>query len=96
MVNLKRTAAAFFTFWLFAFVCLMTMSMFFRCVGSMGRTLTQVMVPFGVIMIAYITYAGFVIPVSYMQPWLRWVGYINPIAYAFESLMINEVSISQD
>ena len=25
-----------------------------------------------------------------MHPWFRWIGYIDPVAYAFESLMINE------
>ena len=25
-----------------------------------------------------------------MHPWLRWFGYVNPVGYAFESLMINE------
>ena len=25
-----------------------------------------------------------------MHPWFRWIGYLDPVAYAFESLMINE------
>jgi ATP-binding cassette, subfamily G (WHITE), member 2, PDR len=25
-----------------------------------------------------------------MKPWFRWLNYIDPIGYAFESLMINE------
>jgi ABC-type multidrug transport system permease subunit len=25
-----------------------------------------------------------------MVPWFRWINYIDPIAYAFESLMVNE------
>ena len=91
LTNLRRTIGSFFIFWTFSFVCMMTMSMLFRCVGSLARTLNQVMVPFGVMMISFITYAGFVIPKLYMLSWLRWVVYFNPIAYAFESLMINEV-----
>lgn len=35
-------------------------------------------------------YTGFVIPLQAMVPWFRWISYINPLAYAFESLMINE------
>lgn len=27
-----------------------------------------------------------------MHPWFRWLNYVDPIAYAFESLMINEFS----
>ena len=33
---------------------------------------------------------GFVIPVDYMHGWARWINYINPTAYGFESLMVNE------
>lgn len=36
-------------------------------------------------------FTGFVLPIPNMPPWFRWFNYINPIAYAFESLMINEV-----
>jgi ATP-binding cassette subfamily G (WHITE) protein 2 (PDR) len=91
MANLRRTPEAFFTFLLFSFFCLLTMSMFFRSIGSLCRTYTQTFVPVGVIMFMCIIYTGFVIPPKYMQPWFRWFRYINPLAYAFESLMINEV-----
>ena len=37
-----------------------------------------------------ISAAGFVIPVNYMHGWARWINYINPTAYGFESLMVNE------
>lgn len=92
ITNLRRSASAFLVYWLFSFMCLMTMSMFFRCVGSIGRTFNQVMVPIGTSILLFIAYAGFVIPKSYMQAWLSWVRYLNPLAYTFESLMINEVS----
>lgn len=35
-------------------------------------------------------YTGFVISPAEMVSWFRWINYIDPIAYAFESLMINE------
>jgi ATP-binding cassette subfamily G (WHITE) protein 2 (PDR) len=91
LTNLRRTVGAFFTFYIFSVVCLVTMSMFFRMVGSLSRTMAQTMAPVAIFCVNYIIYAGFVIPPPYMHPWLRWVGYINPVGYAFESLMINEV-----
>jgi len=48
------------------------------------------MVPVGVLIMLAIIYTGFVIPIPYMEPWLAWFRYINPVAYAFESLMANE------
>lgn len=91
MTNLRRSASAFFIFYLFSFVCLVTMSMFFRMVGSLSRTLEQSMAPVAILILNFIIYAGFVIPKRFMLSWLGWIVHVNPIAYAFESLMINEV-----
>lgn len=30
-----------------------------------------------------------------MQGWLRWINYINPIAYAFEAIVANEFTSRQ-
>lgn len=90
MTNLRRTPSAFFTFLLFSFMCTMSMSMFFRCIGAMSRTLSQAMAPAAILILALIIYTGFTIPTVGMVVWFRWINYINPIAYAFESLMVNE------
>lgn len=91
LANLRRTPSAFFTFYLFAFASLITGSMLFRAIGAMSRTLTASIAPGAVFVLMLVIYTGFVIPVPDMHRWLRWIGYIDPVAYAFESLMINEV-----
>ena len=90
MTNLRRTPAAYFTFLLFTFTCSLAMSMIFRTIGATSRTISQAMAPSAIIMLGLVIYTGFVIPTRDMKGWFRWVGYINPIAYAFESLMVNE------
>ncbi|KAM0434008.1 hypothetical protein ACHAPT_003952 [Fusarium lateritium] len=35
-------------------------------------------------------FMSYLIPFSKMHPWFRWIFYLNPGAYAFESLMTNE------
>lgn len=92
MTNLRRTAGAFFTYMLFVFATVLTMSMFFRTVGSLSKTLDQTMVPCSMVIIVFSCYTGFIIPVKDMVPWLAWLRRLNPIAYAYESLMVNEVS----
>ncbi|OBT59744.1 hypothetical protein VE04_00230 [Pseudogymnoascus sp. 24MN13] len=92
MTNLKRTPGAFFTFILFGFSCVMAMSMFFRSIGSMARSLPEALGPAAVIILSLIIYTGFTIPTVDMHPWFRWINYIDPVAYAFESLMVNEFS----
>lgn len=90
MTNLRRTPEAFFTFYLFSFVLILTMSMLFRSIGALSRTLAGAMAPASVLILALVIYTGFTVPIRDMHPWFRWLNYIDPVAYAFESLMINE------
>lgn len=92
MTNLRRTASAFFTYLVFMFCIVLTMSMVFRTLASLSRTLEQTMAPASIVVLLCNVYTGFVIPVPYMKPWLSWFRRLNPMAYAYESLMINEVS----
>ena len=55
---------------------------------------TQAMAPASVFSLALVIYTGFTIPTKDMQPWFRWINYLNPVGYAFEAIMINEVQTS--
>ncbi|KAI9376334.1 ABC-2 type transporter-domain-containing protein [Aspergillus egyptiacus] len=90
MTNLRRDADAFFTFWIFSVVTTFTMSMIFRTMAACSRSLSQALVPAAVIMLGMVIYTGFTIPTRNMLGWSRWINYINPIAYSFESFMVNE------
>ena len=90
MTNLRREPGAFFFFLLNTFLVTLTMSMMFRTIASASRTLSQAMVPAALIILALVIFTGFVIPVNYMLDWCRWINYLDPLAYAFESLMVNE------
>lgn len=41
-------------------------------------------------MLALLVFTGFVVPIDYMLSWCRWISYVNPVAYGYESLMVNE------
>ncbi|VUC22208.1 unnamed protein product [Clonostachys rosea] len=90
MTNLRRTPGHFFVFLLFSFSCTLTMSMYFRCIAALSRTFPQAMAPASIFSLALVIYTGFTIPVNDMHPWFRWLNYLNPVGYVFESLMINE------
>ena len=68
----------------------MTMSMIFRSIAAVSRKFVQAMTPAAIIMSALVIYTGFAIPVKKMRGWSRWINYVDPIGYGFESLMINE------
>ena len=48
------------------------------------------MVPASILILALVIFTGFVVPVDYMLGWCRWINWIDPVAYGFEALMINE------
>ncbi|KAM0335530.1 hypothetical protein ACHAQA_000578 [Verticillium albo-atrum] len=90
MTNLNREPGNFFFFLLVSFLMVLTMSGLFRSIASLSRTLSQAMVPASVLILALVIFTGFVIPVDYMLDWCRWINYLDPVAYGFEALMINE------
>ncbi|KAL1982431.1 hypothetical protein VTN96DRAFT_1336 [Rasamsonia emersonii] len=90
LTNLRREPGAFFTFWLFSIVITLTMSMIFRTVAAFSRTLSQALAPAALLILALVIYTGFTIPTRNMLGWSRWINYIDPISYAFESFMVNE------
>ncbi|KAK7029741.1 ABC-2 type transporter-domain-containing protein [Favolaschia claudopus] len=92
LTNLRREPGAFFTFYLFSITCTFVMSMIFRTIASSSRTLIQAFTPTGVLVLGLVMYTGFTVPVPDMVVWFRWINYIDPVSYAFESLMVNEFS----
>lgn len=90
MTNLRREPGPFFIFLLFSFVTTLTMSMLFRTMAATSRTLSQALVPAAILILGLVIYTGFTIPTRNMLGWSRWMNYVNPIAYGFESLMVNE------
>ncbi|KAI9935030.1 hypothetical protein ASPWEDRAFT_117761 [Aspergillus wentii DTO 134E9] len=92
MTHLRRTPGHFFVFFLFSIITTLTMSNIFRWIGAISRSRAQAMVPASLFMMILVIYTGFTIQTRDMHPWFRWLNYLDPIAYAFEALMINEFS----
>ncbi|KAK4057054.1 Multidrug resistance protein [Microbotryomycetes sp. JL221] len=90
MTNLRREPGRFFFFLLISFELTLCMSMIFRTIASASRTLTQALVPAALLILGLVIYTGFAIPTRNMLGWSRWMNYLDPIAYGFEALMVNE------
>ncbi|KAM5352150.1 hypothetical protein ACJ41O_004873 [Fusarium nematophilum] len=90
MCNLRREAGPFFFFLLFSFTLTLTMSMLFRFIGSVTKSIAQALAPSSIILLALVLYTGFTIPPAYMQDWLGWMRWINPMFYGLESVFLNE------
>ena len=93
--GLKTTPAAFFTFFLINFIATLTMSSIFRTLAAITSTVAQAMSFAGVMVLAIVIYTGFTLPRPYMHPWMKWISWCNPVSYAFEALLVNEVNNSR-
>jgi ATP-binding cassette subfamily G (WHITE) protein 2 (PDR) len=90
LAGLRPEPSQFFIFFLFTVLVRFTMSAMFRTVGACTKTVSQALAIAGVTVLAIVIYTGYTIPRSYMHPWFKWLSWINPLAYAFEALMVNE------
>ena len=90
LAGLEPEPAEFFTFFLFTMLVRFTMSAMFRTLAASTKTISQALAMAGVLVLAIVMYTGYIIPTPYMHPWFKWLTYINPLAYAFEALMVNE------
>ncbi|KAH7419378.1 ABC-2 type transporter-domain-containing protein [Cadophora sp. MPI-SDFR-AT-0126] len=90
MGNLRREPGPFFFFLLVIFTTTMTMSMLFRLIASVTKSIAQAMAPSAIILLGLVLYTGFTIPVQYMRSWISWCRWANPIYYGLESIMLNE------
>src|SRR3954471_19565964 len=69
----------------------MQMSQIYRSIAAATKTVSQALAIAGVVTLAIVIYTGFVIPRPLMHPWFKWISWINPVAYAFEGLFVNEL-----
>ncbi|KAF6062908.1 ABC-2 type transporter family protein [Candida albicans] len=90
MVNFRRTPGNFFFYLLINFSATLAMSHIFRTIGAATKTLQEAMTPAAILLLALTIFTGFVIPTPNMHGWCRWINYLDPLAYAFESLIANE------
>lgn len=70
---------------------MLTMSAVFRSTAAVTKTISAALAIAGVMVLWIVIYTGFTLQRSYMHPWFEWSSWINPIAFAFESLLVNEV-----
>ena len=89
--GLRYESSQFFIFFLFNFIATLTMSSIFRSLAALTKTISQAMAFAGVMVLAIVIYTGFTLPRPFEHPWMKWISWINPIAYAFEAILVNEV-----
>ena len=79
LANLRREPGPFFFFLFVSFILTLVLSMMFRTIGSVTRSLPQAMVPAAIIILGIVIFTGFAIPTDYMLGWCRWINWIDPV-----------------
>ncbi|KIJ14869.1 hypothetical protein PAXINDRAFT_169539 [Paxillus involutus ATCC 200175] len=90
LVGLQKSAAQFFTFLLFVFTVTLVMKAFFRSIAAAFRAESSAVSLAGFSVMLLALYTGYTIPRPSIVGALRWITYLNPLRYAFESLLVNE------
>ncbi|EGO00657.1 hypothetical protein SERLA73DRAFT_105009 [Serpula lacrymans var. lacrymans S7.3] len=90
LVGLQRTASQFFIFFLVTFTMTITMKSFFRMIAASFKTESGAIALAGVLVLVLTLYTGYTIPRDSIVAALRWLTYLNPLRFGFESIMVNE------
>ncbi|KAI8140088.1 ABC-2 type transporter-domain-containing protein [Fennellomyces sp. T-0311] len=91
MSGLNLTAGRFFTHMLVLFFITMTMNGCFRFLGTLFSTYYLASQFAGILLLLMFMYIGYMIPYESMHPWFFWIYWINPVAYGYKALLINEM-----
>ncbi|RKP09136.1 ABC-2 type transporter-domain-containing protein [Thamnocephalis sphaerospora] len=90
MTGLHSAANTFFTFFFIMFIAAMAMTALFRLLAAISPNVESANILAGIFLIAFLIYAGYIIPLKSMRPWFIWIRYINPLAWSLEAMLINE------
>lgn len=87
---MKYEAGAFFQYILYLLTVQQCTSFIFKFVATMSKSGVDAHAVGGLWVLMLCVYAGFVLPIGEMHHWIRWLHFINPLTYAFESLVSTE------
>lgn len=90
MSALQTDPGKFFTFFVIVFFNNVCFAQLFRCIGAIFSHFGTASQLSGLLSTVAFTYGGYLIPFGKMHPWFKWIFYLNPASYAFESIMANE------
>ncbi|GMM41765.1 ATP-binding cassette multidrug transporter [Hanseniaspora uvarum] len=87
---LKWEAGAFFQYFLYMFTVQQCTSFIFKFCATITKDGTTAHAVGGLYVLVLALYCGFFLPIGQMHHWARWIRYINPLTYAYESTMATE------
>lgn len=87
---MKFTAGAYFQYLLYLITVQQCTSFIFKSVATLTKDGATAHALGGLWVLILCVYAGFVLPLREMHHWIKWIHWLNPLSYAFESLVATE------
>eukprot|EP01114_Cavostelium_apophysatum_P000345 TRINITY_DN10328_c0_g2_i1.p1 TRINITY_DN10328_c0_g2~~TRINITY_DN10328_c0_g2_i1.p1 ORF type:complete len:933 (+),score=266.58 TRINITY_DN10328_c0_g2_i1:78-2801(+) len=91
MFGMNNTPEKFFTFFGTLFLMAICYTDLLRFLANISSSLFVAQQIMSVLFVFLMTYSGYFVPKDKMVPWFGWIQWINPFAYGFKSLFINEM-----
>lgn len=88
--QLNQTAGQFFFYLLTLIATTLCIGGFFQMIASLTKDAQTANALAGISVLILVVYTGYMIPLTAMHPWFKWLSYLNPLRYSFETLMANE------
>lgn len=90
MAGLTLSASSFFIFYILVVLGQATMAVFFRTLGCISRNMDFALRLASIVIMLMILTSGYMVPYKDIQPCIKWFYWLNPLAYDFSALMLNE------
>jgi ATP-binding cassette subfamily G (WHITE) protein 2 (SNQ2) len=88
--QLQQQAGKFFFFLLILVFVAFSIAIFFQMLTSWTQQPESALALAGVALIIIFVYSGYIVTLRNMRPWFKWLSYLNPLQFGFESLITNE------
>ncbi|KAI9011791.1 ABC-2 type transporter-domain-containing protein [Hyaloraphidium curvatum] len=89
-LNMTDRGVHFGIFYFVLFLSYVSFAAFCRMMGTYSVDLNSANRAAGIIMILFLVYNGYLIPFNQMPPWFGWIVWVNPLAYGYKALALNE------
>ncbi|CAN3373649.1 hypothetical protein DIURU_005454 [Diutina rugosa] len=90
LTNMKREAGPFFINLLFLYLLQYAMLSLFRGISAISNAISMAQGIAGFFILVTLLYSSYMIQRPDMKVWFKWISYVNPILYAFESMIATE------
>ena len=95
MTNLDRDVSKFWIYTLFVYTTTISITALYRMFAALSPTIDDAVRYSGTALCLLVIYTGYAIPKPLLlqqKIWFGWLYYINPLSYAFEGVLSNELS----